>query len=376
MRDILDETEPYPLTAWSSQFERLRVDLEDGLRLEAETSAVHRTAEQREYLRRSMAEFWDAVTQMFNLAREGRNDEARKLIRFSLQARQAALNTAVARLLVENNESSEEAGRRIQQVYTEVERRANWFLGATLTAILLTSLYLIYSNRKIFAELSKLSEQRSGLAQQLIASQESTLRHISRELHDEFGQVLTAIGSLLSRARRLAPNNSPIHTDLQEVCEITQSALDNVRSMSQAFHPAILDEAGFESAMDWLISTVERRADLQICYKKTGSRFDIDAGRGIHVYRILQEAINNVARHSGVREVRVMLRYLDESLELEVEDHGKGFSTETAQRGIGLVAMRERSEILGGLLRFSTPDEGGVNVFLKIPRDSGVPRNV
>jgi signal transduction histidine kinase len=370
MRDILDETEPYPVTAWSSQFERLRADLEDALRREAATSAAHRTDEQRSYLRRSTAEFWDAVDHMFRLAAEGSNDKARGLIRFSLQARQAALSTAVARLLVENSDSSEEASDRIQKVYSEVERRANWFLAATLAAILVTSLYLIRSNRRIFAELSSLSEQRSELAQKLIASQESTLRHISRELHDEFGQVLTAIGSLLNRTRRLAPVNSPIHEDLKEVCEIAQSSLDNVRGMSQALHPAILDEAGFETAVDWLVSTVERRAGLEISYEKSGAAFEIDAGRGIPVYRVLQEALNNVARHSGDRRAWITLRYLANALELEVEDHGKGLSPETKQRGIGLIAMRERSEILDGTIRFSKPGEGGVRVSIKIPKDS------
>jgi signal transduction histidine kinase len=370
MRDILDETAPYELTAWHAQFERLRVDLEDGLRLGEEASAVHRTAEQLQYLRRSTAEFWGGVDRMFALAKEGREDEARMLIRLSLQARQAALSTAVARLLVENNESSQEASLRIQQVYAEVERRANWFLSATLAAILMTGLYLIHSNRKIFDELSMLSEQRSELARALISSQESTLRHISRELHDEFGQILTAMGSLLTRARRQTPEDSSIHRDLKEVCEIAQATLDSVRGTSQALHPAILDETGFESAVDWLVSMVERRNDLEICYEKSGTPFDIDAGKGIHVYRILQEALNNVTRHSGVQKSWVRLRYGDSALDLEVEDHGKGFSIETAPRGMGLLAMRERARILDGSIEFSRPRDGGVRVALKVPKIS------
>ena len=86
-----------------------------------------------------------------------------------------------------------------------MQRQLYLLLGATLIAIVLTSLYLIRSNRKIFARLELLSEQRSELAQKLISTQESTLRHISRELHDEFGQVLTAIGSLLGRAGKHVP---------------------------------------------------------------------------------------------------------------------------------------------------------------------------
>jgi signal transduction histidine kinase len=138
--------------------------------------------------------------------------------------------------------------------------------------------------------------------------------------------------------------------------------------MSQALHPAILDEAGFESAVDWLISMVERRTDLEICYEKSGTPFEIDAGQGIHVYRLLQEALNNVTRHSGATKAWVALRYTDNALELAVEDHGKGFSLESSPRGIGLIAMRERAQILEGSIEFSKPLEGGVKVALKIPR--------
>src|SRR5204863_8552865 len=109
-----------------------------------------------------------------------------------------------------------------------------FFLLATLIAILLTSLYLIRSNRQLFAQLAALSEQRSELAQKLISTQESTLLHISRELHDEFGQILTAIGSMLSRAGNQAPEGSPMRGEIREVAEIAQSALEKVRSLSQA----------------------------------------------------------------------------------------------------------------------------------------------
>src|SRR4030081_4014249 len=171
---------------------------------------------------------------MFARTLNGKEAEAREQIRMSLQARQQALSTAVSRLLVGNNEGEEQAAARIAQIYDGVQQQLYIFLAATLIAIVLTSLYLIRSNRQIFARLAELSEQRSDLAQKLISTQESTLRHISRELHDEFGQVLTAIGSLLSRVEKQVPQNSPLRTDLKEVHEIAQSTLNNIRTLSQA----------------------------------------------------------------------------------------------------------------------------------------------
>ena len=369
MRDMVSGDEPYPLTAWSAQFQRIRTDLDDAMRLEAGFAASSRTPEQSAFLTSSFTQFWDAVDRVFALTREGKEKEARDQIQLSLQERQAALSTAVARLLVQNSENEEQAGQRIVQIYDRVQRQVYVFLAATLLAILLNGLSLIRWNRRLFARLAEISERRSELAQKLIATQESTLRYISRELHDEFGQILTAIGSMLRRAGTHAPEGSSLRADLQEVLQIVQSTLESVRSLSQALHPVMLDEAGLESTLDWYIPTVERQNGITISYEKEGEPFAVDGAAGVHIYRVLQEALNNVARHSGAKQAWVRLRFLAEALELEVEDHGVGFTERPNRRGIGLVAMRERSELMGGEIRLSRPPEGGTLVHLAIPRE-------
>ena len=369
MRDMLDNDEPYPLTAWSAQFQRIRSDLDDALRREEQLAVARQTPEQKQVLRNSLSQFWDAVDRMFLLAQNGKEKDARAQIRLSLQARQAALSTAVSRLMVQNSESEEQAALRIRQIYDRVQHQVYVLLSATLIAIFLTSVYLIRSNRRLFAQLAALSDQRSELAQKLISTQESTLRYISRELHDEFGQILTAIGSMLSRAGNQAPEGSPLRTELREVCEIAQNTLENVRSLSQALHPVMLDESGLESTLDWYIPMVERQTGIAISYKKIGAPFPVNGNSAVHVYRVLQEALNNVARHSGAREALVRLQFLADALQLEVEDHGSGFVAHSSKQGIGLVAMRERAELLRGAIEFLKPPEGGTLVRLRIPRD-------
>jgi signal transduction histidine kinase len=369
MRDMLDNNERYPLTAWTAQFQRVRDDLNDALRQEEQVAVADRTPEQREYLKNSMAQFWDAVDRTFAVAANGKPDEARTQIQLSLQARQAALSTAVARLLVQNNESEEQAAARIAQIYDRVQRQVYLFLTLTLVAILLTGLYSIRSNRQLFAQLAALSAQRSELAQKLISTQESTLRHISRELHDEFGQILTALGAMLSRAGNQMPEGSRLRTDLREVAEIAQAALDKVRSLSQALHPVMLEETGLESTLDWYLPVVERQAGVRISYEKSGTAYPVDGNAAIHVYRVVQEALNNVTRHSGAAEAWVRLRYSPASLELEVEDHGSGFAAQAVRQGIGLVAMRERAELLGGTIEFVRPSPGGTLIRLTVPKE-------
>lgn len=369
MRDMLDTTGRYPLTAWSAQFERIRQDLESGLKIEEGLAVASRTPDQRKYLTQSVAQFWDAVNRMFALAESGKEAQAREQIRLTLQAREQALSSAVSRLLVENNEGEKQAALSIAKIYDGVQRQLYLFLAATLIAIVLTSLYLIRSNRQLFARLADLSEQRSDLAQKLISTQESTLRHISRELHDEFGQVLTAIGSMVRRAGTQLGDGTPLQGDLKEVQEVAQTTLNNIRTLSQALHPVLLEEVGLESTLDWYIPTVGRQAGIALHYEKSGKPFPVEPGAGVHIYRVLQEALNNVSRHSGARDAWVRLKYLANSLELEVEDHGSGFVAETMQRGIGLVAMRERAELIGGTLAVSPRPEGGTQVRLEIPRE-------
>ena len=284
MRDMLDSDGPYPLTAWSAQFERIRLDLTDALAREESVAVATRTPEQRQYLTASVSQFWDAVDRIFALAKAGKEQEARDEIRLSLQARQGALSTAVARLLVENNAAEEQTAGRVQDIYSQVQRQEYWFVGATLTTILLMSLYLIRSNRRLFAELASLSDQRREFARQLIETRESTLHEISRELHDEFGQLLTAMGLMIGRASRHVPDGSPLQAELHEIREIAQTTLDNVRGLSQTLHPSILEDAGLEGTIEWYLPTVERQTGLAVSYERSGpSRRDPQRDRDSRV---------------------------------------------------------------------------------------------
>ena len=107
---------------------------------------------------------------------------------------------------------------------------------------MLTSLYLTYSNRRIFGRLESLSWQRRVLAGRIITLKEEVLRSVSRELHDEFGQILTAVATMLARAERKGlPPDSPFRTELAEVRQITHNTLEKMRGLSQMLHPAVLD---------------------------------------------------------------------------------------------------------------------------------------
>ena len=371
MRDMLDNPEHYPLAAFQPQFQRIRTDLNDALQREQELAVATRTPAQRQYLGDSVSQFWNAMDEMFALARQGKERQAREEMLTSLQPRQAALSNAVARFLVANNESEQQAQQRITSIYNGVQRQAYIFLIATLAAIVLTSTLIIRSNRELFRQLSTVSQQRGELAQKLISTQESTLSYVSRELHDEFGQILTALGAMLTRAEKRNPD-SELTESLREIREVAQSALDKTRTLSQALHPVMLDESGLEQSLDWYLPTIERQTGIDISYEKSGAPFEVPRSAGVHVYRVVQEALNNIKRHSGSQRAWVRLRYLADALEVEIEDHGRGLSASSnGSRGIGLVGMRERAQLIGAELKFTQPAEGGTLVRLRVRRGAG-----
>lgn len=356
MRDMLDSHEPYPLSAWRPQFQRLRVDLRDAFAKEESYSPADRTGNQRLYLADSFTQFWTALDRTFAFADAGKEDEARAQIQISLQSREAALSTAVARLLVQNNEAEEQAAVRAGEIYSVVERNVYLFGAAMLVLILLTSLYLVQWTRRMFVQVEEISQRRGELSRQLISMQENAFRSISRDLHDDFGQILTAIGAMLRRADL---------KDLEEVRGIVQETLEKVRSLSHALHPVVLDEAGLESALEAYLPSFARQTGMTVECDKTGKSREFDKDVAIHLYRVIQEALNNASRHSGSKRAVVRLQFREDRFILEVEDFGTGFRKD-GRRGLGLVSMRERAELMQGKIEFVDSSTGGALVRVTI----------
>jgi len=365
LRDMLDQTEGYPLTAFRQMLTRIRTDLADAMEREAKFSTG--ASGSRTYLAGRMNDFWTSLDSVFALAEGGQPRKADEMIRVSIQAQQESLSNAVARLLVQNNESEERAADDTRAIYRRVERNVYVFLAAVLIVVVLTSIYLFLYNRRMFDHVEELSHLRSELAQQLITTQENTFRHLSRELHDDFGQILTAIGAMLARAQRRTPAESGVDKqDLREIQEVTQSTLEKVRSLSQSLHPVILEDAGFEGAIDVYLPTFEKQTGITVQYEKSGTSRELDRAIATHLYRVLQEALNNVVRHSKSPSAQVRLNYLADSVVLEVEDRGIGLGKEKG-RGMGLVSMRERAELVHGRVEFLDAEGGGTLIRLTVP---------
>ncbi len=368
MRDMAEGSSPYPITAWRSEFDRIRTDLEDALETEQDLAPSVRSGQQQRFLRDSLADFWQTVAGMFDAAEADDQAEARRLIREVLQPRHASIANTVARFLVSNNEAEQEAAAQIEAIYASVERNTYYFMAAVFAAILLTGAYMVLQNRRIFRDLAQLSEERQVLAGRLISLQEDLFESVARELHDEFGQALTAAGAMLTRLERNA-DSAGLRAGLQEAKGVTQEALEGVRRLSQRLHPNVLDDFGLEGAVEWYVKQISDQTHLKIDYRPPQDPLPpIDREAAIHIYRVLQEALTNVVRHSGAEAAQVRLSFRDGEVRLSIEDRGKGFTPGAGTAiGLGLVGMRERAQLIGGSLAIERPEDGGTLVRLQAP---------
>jgi signal transduction histidine kinase len=285
----------------------------------------------------------------------------------ALDASQHALSAAVGGLIQRNIQLELAASSKISQIYDGVERNIYLFMTAMLIAIAAIGLIAAYYDGKIFDRLRTLSEQRSTLARRLIGVQEEVFRSVSRELHDDFGQILTAIGAMLRRVEKQHPNceSCTLTRDVVEIKAVTQEALDKTRSFSQALHPSILDDYGLDRAIERHIAVFHKQTGLSIRVEKSGIT-PVPEDKAIHIYRILQEALSNISKHARATHATVRLTFEPRALSLDVEDDGVGI-TAHQNGGLGLVAMRERAELLKASFTVSSGGTGGTMIKLRVP---------
>jgi signal transduction histidine kinase len=263
-------------------------------------------------------------------------------------------------------------------IFDRVLREILVVVAVLFVLMALSGAWVISSNRRAFEEIRQLSAQLRALSWRTLNLQEQIQRSISRELHDDFGQILTAVGTLLGRARRQLRGDESLARDLDAVRDVAQQSLDRIRTRSQWLHPGVLDDFGLEKALTRCVEQFADQTGIDARFSASGPVGTIRDDYAIHVYRIAQEALANIGRHSGSRDAAVRLKCTRDWLDLEIEDHGQGLPGEPTrgndnERGMGLVSMRERAELMGGHLTFRRSPESGLLVHVRVPSWSSSP---
>ncbi len=303
---------------------------------------------------------------------------ATPLLRGQLAAGRQAFMVVAGELGSLNRASFVDHNTRISGLYRRAQRRT-WevFGGAlllSLAIVLLAVRHVGRLEREVAGQNRRGLELQQGLqrlSSELIRVREEERRTIARELHDEVGQSLTAIKFEIAAAQHVLDETAGPAGLLDDVRPIVERTLQTVRDLSHMLHPAVLDDIGLSAAVDLHIKEFRRRHDIGVEYAETGLDERLPREVETVAYRIVQEALTNVAKHSRAATCVVSLVRLAHSLVVVVGDDGAGFECARrpamARRGLGLVSMQERAMQLGGSLVVESAPGEGTRIVAELP---------
>jgi PAS domain S-box-containing protein len=250
--------------------------------------------------------------------------------------------------------------------------------------LFLDGMWQIVGRRRDKEALESSEAELRRLSSQLLNAQEEERKRISRELHDGIGQSLSAVKFTVETAlNEIAQEHSAqVTQSLETVVPLVQEAVEEVRTISRNLRPAVLDDLGIIATISWFCREVEETfSGIRINKRINIKEDDVPESLKTVIFRILQEAVNNVTKHAGANTIDVGLEETDKKIELIIEDNGIGFALEKelaegrVKDGIGLSSMKERAELSGGTFRIESHKGAGTRVkaswSLREAKDSG-----
>jgi PAS domain S-box-containing protein len=234
------------------------------------------------------------------------------------------------------------------------------------------------------AEVLQQSEQLRELSNRLLQIQDHERRRIARELHDSAGQILTALGLSLASASQPATQNPLLAKAVEDSQKLVQQLSQEIRTMSYLLHPPLLDESGLSEAIRWYMQGLAERSGLNIELSISENFGRLPGEMELAVFRIVQECLTNIHRHSGSKTATIRLSRIAESVSLEIQDEGKGIPAEklagiqAQHSGVGITGMRERVRHLKGAMSIQSNGRGTkISVTLPIPTTAALePENI
>ena len=228
------------------------------------------------------------------------------------------------------------------------------------------------------AQLESLVSQRTialqNLSQRLLKVQDEERRRVARDLHDSTGQTLAALKMGIAVLEERLKQNQCTSDVLSEIAALADQAIQEIRTTSYLLHPPLLDEAGFNSAAQWYVDGFGKRSGIRVRLDLATKRERLPIAIETALFRVLQESLTNVHRHSGALEVSIRFQYQAETVLLEIRDCGRGIPMErltrlreaSSETGVGLAGMRERLTELNGKLEIES-DRHGTSLRAIVP---------
>jgi signal transduction histidine kinase len=252
------------------------------------------------------------------------------------------------------------------------DRLTRLFIIALTSGLLLaigSAIYILRLERQErlrYAQLEQNREELQDLSSKLLDAQETERRSLSRELHDEVGQSL---GLLLMDVGRLSTQlggDAKLEEMVQRIKTVAERTVQTVRNMALLLRPSMLDDLGLVSAVEWYAREVSRRGEVEVEVKAENVSETLPDALMVCIYRVVQEAVNNVQRHAHAKNVTVELRETHTAVQVQIKDDGRGFDARRT-RGMGLLGMEERIKRLGGTITIESEPGAGTAIRAELP---------
>jgi signal transduction histidine kinase len=352
-------------------------ELSRQIQVRMERYPVARSFEEQQLLAALGAQMRDQeqiVVHILAMPVEDRRRRALAYMRDEVIPKQLEILQTRARIAFWNQQQLEESGRRQLEYFDQVRQKLRQFLMLALaTGLVLASGSLAYMMRLErqarlgYREVARSRQELQRLSARLLDAQEAERRSISRELHDEVGQSL---GMLLVDAGRLGamlpPGTPAFREHVDKIKGVAEQTLQTVRDMALLLRPSMLDDLGLVAALEWQGREVSRRSAAEVQVDAEGVSEQLPDEHKTVIYRVVQEALSNAARHSSAKNVRVKIREDSGRIAVEVADDGTGFDP-ARTRGLGLLGMEERVKRLGGTFAVDSKPGSGTTIRFELP---------
>jgi signal transduction histidine kinase len=357
----------------ANEFSRLTAEVNSTLNAFPET----RQPEERallENLEHLFAAQQQMIHPILSWSQEERHRQAMRFLHEEVFPEQARIQETSERIALWNRQQLGAANQEIFVSFSSLQARQSRLLAISLTAALLLSLasalYLLHLERLGQQRFQELAESRSALealSARLVDAQESERRSISRELHDEVGQSLGALLVEVGGLETAIPAGAPqIKDHVDKIKAVAETTVETVRNIALLLRPSMLDDLGLIPALEWQGREVSRRSETEVEIQSVDVSESIPDEYKICIYRLVQEALNNAARHSAARNAKVKIEQNADTIRVTVSDDGRGFDPQRV-RGLGILGMEERVKRLGGKLTIDSRPGSGTTVRAEFP---------
>jgi signal transduction histidine kinase len=373
MRDYLLSTDPKVASAQVEKWTAIRQSTDRAL---ADCNAVLDPAEAAPFrsLQMEIGVYWRLLD--FMVDTQGQDNRQRGAAYFSgeLVRRRTAMLELVDRIDQISARELSSGDAKLNATFDGLRFRLMMMLLVTLGAGLLLAAFTIRRTLKLEEELKKRydeglrnQQELKELSARLVSAQEEERRAISRELHDEVGQSLSALLMEAGNAAASVPSDSAdVRRHVESIKKLAEASVAIIRNMTLLLRPSMLDDFGLVPALEWQAREVSKRTGLRVHVAAEDAADELPDNLRTCIYRVVQEALHNCARHSQARSVRVVVKQEGTKIILSVEDDGRGFDARRV-RGLGLVGMEERVNHLGGAFEIESSPGSGTRVAVELP---------